>query len=98
MDIYLGVDGGGSKTFALAADTTGRVLGFGQAGCANHQVDSLDAALAEIGGACRQALGAYAAGFASFCLAGADLPPDFAMLRPALESLGVGAKFDLRND
>jgi N-acetylglucosamine kinase-like BadF-type ATPase len=98
MDIYLGVDGGGSKTFVLAADTTGRVLGFGQAGCANHQVHSLDAALAEIGGACRQALGVSAAGFASFCLAGADLPPDFVMLRPKLESLGVAAKFDLRND
>jgi N-acetylglucosamine kinase-like BadF-type ATPase len=98
MDIYLGVDGGGSKTFALAADATGRVLGFGQAGCANHQTHGLGAALAEIGGASRQALGASVAGFASFCLAGADLPPDFAMLRPALESLGVAATFDLRND
>jgi N-acetylglucosamine kinase-like BadF-type ATPase len=98
MDIYLGVDGGGSKTFALAADATGRVLGFGQAGCANHQIHGLDAALAQIGGACRLALGSSAGSFASFCLAGADLPPDFAMLRPALESLGVAARFDLRND
>jgi N-acetylglucosamine kinase-like BadF-type ATPase len=99
MDIYLGVDGGGSKTFALAADATGCVLGFGQAGCANHQAHrGLDGALTEIGGACRQALGVYTADFASFCLAGADLAPDFAMLRPALESLGVAARFDLRND
>jgi N-acetylglucosamine kinase-like BadF-type ATPase len=98
MDIYLGVDGGASKTFALAADATGRVLGFGQAGCANHQIYGFDAALAEIGAACRQALNPSAAGFASFCLAGADLPPDFAMLRPALEALGVAATFDLRND
>jgi N-acetylglucosamine kinase-like BadF-type ATPase len=98
MDIYLGVDGGASKTFALAAEATGRVLGFGQAGCANHQVQGFDAALAEIGGACRRALGTSAASFASFCLAGADLSPDFAMLRPALEALGVAATFDLRND
>jgi N-acetylglucosamine kinase-like BadF-type ATPase len=98
MDIYLGVDGGGSKTFALAADATGRVLGFGQAGCANHQIHGFDAALAEVGAACRQALGASAARFASFCLAGADLPPDFAMLRPALEAAGVATTFDLRND
>ena len=97
-DIYLGVDGGGSKTFALAADATGRVLGFGQAGCANHQIHGLDAALAEIGGACRRATGASAAGAACLCLAGADLAPDFAMLRPALESLEVAATFDLRND
>src|SRR5215510_7753402 len=98
MDIYLGVDGGGSKTFALAADVTGRVLGFGQAGCANHQIHGLDAALAEIGGACRQALGPSSAGFACLCLAGADLSPDFVMLRPGLETLGVVATFDLRND
>jgi N-acetylglucosamine kinase-like BadF-type ATPase len=98
MDIYLGVDGGASKTFALAADASGRVLGFGQAGCANHQSHGLDAALAQIGGACQQALGASAAHFASFCLAGADLPPDFAMLRPALQALGVAEVFDLRND
>jgi N-acetylglucosamine kinase-like BadF-type ATPase len=98
MTIFLGVDGGGSKTFALAADATGQVLGFGQGGRANHQGGGLAAALREIEQACRQALGAQSAAFASFCLSGADLPPDFAMLRPALESLGVAARFDLRND
>jgi N-acetylglucosamine kinase-like BadF-type ATPase len=98
MGIYLGVDGGASKTFALAADAMGRVLGFGQASGANHQGPGLDAALAEIGRASRQALGKPAADFACFCLAGADLPPDFLMLRPALEALGVAATFDLRND
>src|SRR5262245_48451818 len=98
MDIYLGVDGGGSKTFALAADAMGQVLGFGQAGCANHQIHGLDAALGEIGGACRQALGPSSAGFACLCLAGADLPPDFVMLRPALEALRIATTFDLRND
>src|SRR5689334_6808469 len=98
MDIYLGVDGGGSKTFALAADEAGRVIGFGQGSGANHQGRGIDAALDEIGAACRQALGRHTATFASFCLAGADLSPDFAMLRPALQSLGVAAEFDLRND
>jgi N-acetylglucosamine kinase-like BadF-type ATPase len=98
MDIYLGVDGGASKTFALAADATGQVLGFGQGGCANHQLYGAEAALHEIGAACRAALGGRSAPFASFCLAGADLPPDFEMLRPMLQSLGVAAAFDLRND
>jgi N-acetylglucosamine kinase-like BadF-type ATPase len=98
MSIYLGVDGGGSKTFALAADVSGRVIGFGQAGSANHQGAGITAALREIGQACRQALGRRTARFASFCLAGADLHPDFAILRPAIESLGVTAAFDLRND
>src|SRR5258706_9964318 len=98
MDIYLGVDGGASKTFALAADATGRMIGFGQGGCANHQLYGREAALREIGTACRAALGGHTAAFASFCLAGADLPPDFTLLRPALQSLGVAAAFDLRND
>jgi len=98
MDIYLGVDGGASKTFALAADATGRVIGFGQGGCANHQIYGAEAALREIGAACRAALGEHTAAFASFCLAGADLPSDFALLRPALQSIGVAATFDLRND
>lgn len=98
MSIYLGVDGGGSKTFALAANETGRVIGFGQAGGANHQSVGLDAALQAVGTACRQALGRRVADYASFCLAGADLPPDFRRLRPALEALGVARTIDLRND
>jgi N-acetylglucosamine kinase-like BadF-type ATPase len=98
MDIYLGVDGGGSKTFALAADAMGRVLGFGQGDRANHQGVGLQAAMREIERACRQALGGRSADFASFCLSGADLAPDFAMLRPAIESLGIARRFDLRND
>lgn len=98
MSIYLGVDGGGSKTFALAADANGQVFGFGQANCSNHQVVGLEAALQVIGATCRQALGQQVATYASFCLSGADLRPDFAMLRPGLESLGVAAALDLRND
>jgi N-acetylglucosamine kinase-like BadF-type ATPase len=98
MGIYLGVDGGGSKTFALAANASGRVIGFGQAGRGNHQSVGLDLALHEIATASRQALGQHTATYASFCLAGADLPPDFAMLRPALESLGIAATIDVRND
>src|SRR5947208_1819078 len=98
MSIYLGIDGGASKTFALAADQDGRVIGFGQAGGANHQSVGSEQALSEIGSACRLALGRHTADYASFCLAGADLAPDFDMLRPAIESLGVAAAIDLRND
>ncbi|HEU5086603.1 MAG TPA: BadF/BadG/BcrA/BcrD ATPase family protein, partial [Roseiflexaceae bacterium] len=98
MTIYLGVDGGGSKTFALAADARGQVLGFGQGGRANHQSVGLTPALREVELACRQALGTLSAAFASFCLSGADLPSDFALLRPALQALDVATLFDLRND
>jgi N-acetylglucosamine kinase-like BadF-type ATPase len=98
MRIYLGVDAGASKTFALAANASGRVIGFGQAGCGNHQSAGPAPALQEIAAACRQALGQQRASYASFCLAGADLPPDFAMLRPALAALDLAATLDLRND
>lgn len=98
MEIYLGVDGGASKAFALAADASGRVIGFGQGGCANHQSFGIEAALREIGGACRTALAGHTASYASLCLAGADLAPDFALLRPALQSLGVSRTIDIRND
>ncbi|MCZ1269358.1 ATPase, partial [Paenibacillus tundrae] len=37
MNYYLGVDGGGSKTLAVVADETGRILGRGISGCGNHQ-------------------------------------------------------------
>mgnify|MGYP001431429155 CR=1 FL=1 len=98
MEIFLGVDGGANKTFALATDRAGRVIGFGQAGCANHQVTGLEAAIGEIEKACRAALGDRRATYASFCLAGADIAVDFAMLRPAIEGLRVASTFDLRND
>jgi N-acetylmuramic acid 6-phosphate etherase len=38
MDYLLGIDGGGSKTAALLAESNGRVLGRGTAGTANYQV------------------------------------------------------------
>jgi N-acetylglucosamine kinase-like BadF-type ATPase len=99
----LGIDGGASKTFALVADQQGRLLGFGKGGPANHQSVGLKAALQAIEGAAREALSAahvspHDVEIVSFGLAGADLPEDFAMLRPVLEGFKLGARVDLRND
>jgi len=99
----LGLDGGGTKTFALVADERGRLLGFGQAGPSNHQGPGLEAAMAAVERAGREALtsaGVRADEIAivSCGLGGADLPEDFAMLQPALERLNLGARVDLRND
>ncbi len=44
----MGIDGGGSKTVALVADETGRVLGRGAAGASNFQVVGHPAAQAAI--------------------------------------------------
>jgi N-acetylglucosamine kinase-like BadF-type ATPase len=38
MDLYLGVDVGGSRTRALVADSAGKALGYGEAGAGNHEV------------------------------------------------------------
>ncbi|HIC89748.1 MAG TPA: ATPase [Anaerolineae bacterium] len=100
--IVLGVDAGGSKTHALLMDEKGHILGFGTGGPANHQVVGPDAALAEIEQAARDALAragiAPPVHAAFFCLAGADLPVDFAMLQPKLGALGVARSVQLAND
>mgnify|MGYP001473407850 CR=1 FL=1 len=92
MTLILGVDGGGSKTRAVVTDTEGNILGEGRAGCGNHQMNGIDAALAEIRAACEQAVRAAGAEpdvIAAVCygLAGADRDADFAVLRPALATL-----------
>jgi N-acetylglucosamine kinase-like BadF-type ATPase len=103
MSYLLGVDGGNSKTLAVIVDQTGRVLGVGRAGCGNHQGPGLTVAMEQIRGAAQDAL--LAAGIepaavdvASYCLAGADLSEDFALLRPALAELGLARRIDLHND
>jgi N-acetylglucosamine kinase-like BadF-type ATPase len=99
----LGIDGGGTKTFALVADLQGQLYGFGQAGPSNHQGRGLEAAMQAVERAGREAL--QSAGvhedqvrIVSCGLGGADLPEDFAMLQPALERLKLGGRVDLRND
>ncbi|GAB6926724.1 BadF/BadG/BcrA/BcrD ATPase family protein [Paenibacillus sp. JCM 10914] len=93
MNYYLGVDGGGSKTLAVVADSTGRIRGRGTGGCGNHQ---LGAELAEqsiqqaVSDALAQAgLMHTDIAHASFGLAGADREPDFAILRPLVSALGL---------
>ncbi|WP_270168562.1 N-acetylglucosamine kinase [Paenibacillus sp. SYP-B4298] len=86
-----GVDGGGSKTEAIIADAQGHVLGVGRAGCGNHQINGVQAAVANI----RQALCAaleqagleeHELTFVHYGLAGADRPHDFEILRPEIEA------------
>ncbi|OGO13819.1 MAG: hypothetical protein A2Y93_17030 [Chloroflexi bacterium RBG_13_68_17] len=103
MRMVLGVDGGATKTHALIADETGQVHGFGQAGTGNHQTLGLERALAEIAKAVRAALAQAgvtpeAVEIGRFCLAGADLPEDFAMLQQAVERLGLCRSVVINND
>ncbi len=83
----MGIDGGGSKTVALAADETGRVLGRGAAGASNFQVvgrqaaqtailTAMAAAAAEAGIAPQPALSALCLG-----LSGVDRPGERAVFQ-----------------
>ncbi|SFE74417.1 BadF-type ATPase [Paenibacillus catalpae] len=89
--LFLGIDAGGSKTHALLTDENGRVLGKGSGGNGNHQT-AFEAARTEIDRACAEALRQGGAtkeeiDFAYFGLAGADREPDYAILRPMIDSL-----------
>ncbi|ULL17515.1 ATPase [Paenibacillus sp. H1-7] len=92
MAYYLGVDAGGSKTYAVITDETGRLIAAGKGGNGNHQIDA-SAAQRNIEHAVMQAL--RKAGlkrediaFAWFGMAGADREADFLVLRPMIAQLG----------
>ena len=78
--LVLGVDGGNTKTVALAARPDGAVVGAGRGGCADIYETPLDVAIAEIEAAARASLPVGAAlqdvGTAVFSLAGADWGED----------------------
>lgn len=103
MDYVLGVDGGASKTLCLVGSEDGHVLGFGRGGPSNHQVCGLEGAVAQIAHSVGEALAQAKVStqevrLGIFCLAGADLPEDYAMLSQAVEGLGVCQKVVVKND
>jgi len=103
MQFVLGVDGGASKTHALLVDQAGNALGFGEAGCGNHQIHGLEAAIVEIRKAAQEALSGLTpdklpVDGACYCLAGADLEEDYAMLQPDMEALNLAGRVVVKND
>jgi N-acetylglucosamine kinase-like BadF-type ATPase len=102
--LYLGVDGGNTKTLALAADPGGQIVGWGRAGCGDiYGAESSEAALTAIAAAVHEALamaGCPASGLVAgaFSLAGADWPEDFALLEAALRQYGFGRSITIVND
>lgn len=102
-ELYLGVDGGGTKTVAVVGDAQGHVLGLGKGGGSNYQTAGLDGAAASIGAAVDGALQAAGARFAqaqaaSFALAGADFPHDFQALEGLVAARWPGVKHSIVND
>lgn len=101
--LYLGVDGGGTKTVALVGDAEGRILGTGRAGGSNYQTVGLDGAGDAIGRAVAQALGQAGAGLsdvraAALALAGADFPSDTALLEGLARQRLPGIRSTVVND
>jgi len=99
----LGIDGGNSKTLAVVGDDTGRVLGVGRAGSGSHQAIGLAGALENIRMAAETALQTGEVRVSQvdmvyYALAGADLPEDFELLRPALRELQLAQAIKLNND
>lgn len=104
MRYFLGIDAGATKTYALLGDESGRLIGLGKGGTGNHQSQGgLPLAMASIARAVEEALaaGGLAPGevhHAAFCLAGADLPCDYAMLEEAIRKRWPDMRFSVHND
>lgn len=102
-ELYLGVDGGGTKTVAVVGDGRGNILGVGRGGGSNYQTVGLKRAADSIAAAIDEALraaGALRVGVqaAAFALAGADFPHDFAVLEGMVASRWPGLRHTIVND
>ncbi|CAG0937596.1 glucosamine kinase [Thermoflexales bacterium] len=83
-DLIIGLDGGGSKTLALLANTEGQVLGRGTAGRSNYHAIGSEAACAALNAAVQAAFEAahltpQRVDAIGLGLAGVDRPPDRAV-------------------
>lgn len=92
MKYILGVDGGGTKTYAVIIDEKGNKLGSGISGCGNHQSIGMDAAFKNIQSSIMEALNKAELtyqdiNYVQYGLAGADRPKDFQIIEPALATL-----------
>jgi N-acetylglucosamine kinase-like BadF-type ATPase len=103
MRYYLGADLGATKTHTLIVDETGRALGFGESGPANHESVGYDGMFQSMHDGLKQALRMAAlkkediAG-AGFGVAGYDWPSEIEATISVLDRLGLGAPYKFVND
>ncbi|MBN1250062.1 MAG: ATPase [Anaerolineae bacterium] len=100
---HLGVDIGGTKSHALIADETGRVVGSGLAGAGSYEVvgwDGMAAALREVVGAAlvSAGIGPDEIAGAGYGIAGYDWPGEREPHDAAIRALGLGGSYRLVND
>jgi N-acetylglucosamine kinase-like BadF-type ATPase len=99
--LYLGVDGGNTKTIALACAADGRITGHARTGCSDvYSVDN-DTAIGEIVRAAEAAIAAAGGGevaCAYYSLAGADWSVDIAFYEGELSRLIPAGRTVVVND
>jgi N-acetylglucosamine kinase-like BadF-type ATPase len=103
VKLVVGVDGGSTKTLAVASDLSGDLRGVGRGGCSNWEGPGVDAAAQVITEAAKEALRMAGATFAEVAnahmgLAGVDWPEDSDRLRDALEKEGWTCPLAIEND
>src|SRR5918993_2133920 len=103
MRYYLGADLGATKTHTLIADETGRALGFGESGPANHESVGYDGMFKSMYDGLEQAL--QTAGLkredikgAGFGVAGYDWPSEIEATAAVIDRLGLNAPYRFVND
>jgi len=101
IELYVGVDGGATKTFAVAADGEGRVVGVGESGPSNYHVVGLDGAVENINTAVKQAIAAVGretADVVTLGLAGMDTSHDFKIFEEKAAPRIAGERVFVRHD
>lgn len=103
MRYYLGADLGATKTHTLIVDETGRALGFGESGPANHESVGYDGMFRSMQEGLEQAL--HVAGLtrqdiagAGFGVAGYDWPSEVEATASVIDRLGLNAPYRFVND
>src|SRR5215216_5687858 len=103
MRYYLGADLGATKTHTLIVDETGRALGFGESGPANHESVGYDGMFQSMYEGLEQAL--RSAGLkkaeitgAGFGVAGYDWPSEIEATASVIDRLALSAPYRFVND
>jgi N-acetylglucosamine kinase-like BadF-type ATPase len=99
----MGVDGGGSKTHCIVADSSGHLLGFGSSGASNWESVGLEGARQALAAAMaaavdRAGISPTELSAAVFGLGGVDWPSDVERLEPVLKCLHVASHALVLND
>src|SRR6266496_6098624 len=103
MTYYLGADLGATKTHTLIVDETGRALGFGESGPANHESVGYDGMFQSMDSGMQQALRLsslekHQITGAGFGVAGYDWPSEIEATASVIDRLGLPAPYKFVND